>query len=267
MVTEISIIIAALALAAGAVASGLGVIPRDRTWARVLIVVRAIGVVALTVALMGRVVILGQWSPYDQTLSLLGLVLAMLIVHSALAWILKIESTGPLVEVAGLGLLLAGAARVPAGAPPLDCSQRMAPFQIQWALFLLGGGSLLVAGCVALTMVLDKAVQSRGRHLPVAASAELYAFLVQAAGLALVILGSGLAVSLWWAWQTLGTLSSRDPRTEWMVLTWLLTAMSLLAGQLGRHRRRWMVGLAVLAASNTLFGWLFLLGVQGLFAI
>jgi hypothetical protein len=38
----------------------------------------------------------------------------------------------------------------------------------------------------------------------------------------------------------------------------------LLAGQLDRHRRGWVIGLVVLATSNMLFGWLLLVGVQDL---
>jgi hypothetical protein len=43
--------------------------------------------------------------------------------------------------------------------------------------------------------------------------------------------------------------------------------MSLLAGQLERHSRAWVIGLAILAASSGLFGWLLAVSVQGLFEI
>jgi hypothetical protein len=118
---------------------------------------------------------------------------------------------------------------------------------------------------MGLTLILERAVQRRGGNLNLATSDSLYALLVWAARLAFVTLGSGLTVGLWWSWQTLGTLTGGDPRSEWMALAWLLTAMSLLAGQLERHRRWWVSGLAGLAALNVVFGWLLLVGVQALF--
>jgi hypothetical protein len=262
--TEIWTAVAVLSLAVGAIAGGLAAFRRSRVWDRIFAAIRATSVVALTVALLGRVATLGQWSLYDQQLSVLGLALAMLLVHSLLAWLLKGGMTAPLVELAGLGLLIGGAARLPAGTPLLTCPQNMAPLQIQWVLFLLGGGSLLTAGCMGLSVVVGRAVQTRAWKLHLAASEDLYALLVQAAMLALVSLGSGLIVSLWWASQTLGSLTGGDPRIEWMALAWLLTAMTLLAGQLERNARWWVIGLALLAAFNMLFGWLLLVGVQDL---
>lgn len=265
MMAEVWTIVAGVSLAMGVLAGGLVAVRRGRIWTRVFVAVRATSIVALTVALVARVVTLGHWSPYDQGLGLLGLALVMLLVHSLLAWLLKVEIPTPLVELTGLGLLLLGAARLPAGVPLLACPQTVVPFQIQWVLFLLGGGSLLAAGCTGLTVVLGRAADGFGWNLRLAASEDMVVLLVRAARLALVTLGSGLIVGLWWSWQTLGTQTSGDPRADWMAVTWLLTAMSLLAGQLERHMRRWVVGLVVLAASNMLFGWLVLVGVQDLF--
>ena len=257
-------LVAALSLGAGAIVGGLAAFRKEQLWARLFVAVRVASVAALAVALAGRVLTLGWWSAYDWEMSLLTLVLSLLIVHSVLAWFLKAENPGPLVELVGLGLLLVVFVGASVGVPLLTCPQWLAPFQLQWILFLVGGGSLLVAGCMGLTVILYSAVQRRGRSLYLAPSEDLYALLVRAAVLALVTLGSGLTVSLWWAWHTLGTLTGGDPRAEWMALTWLLTAMSLLAGQLDRHRQRWVIALAVVAASNLLFGWLFLVGVQDL---
>jgi hypothetical protein len=117
---------------------------------------------------------------------------------------------------------------------------------------------------MGLTVALARAMEGRGWNPYLAAPEDLCALLLRAAMLALVAIGSGLAVGLWWDWQTLGTLTSGDPRAEWMALTALITAMSLLAGQLDRHRRGWVIGLVVLATSNMLFGWLLLVGVQDL---
>lgn len=262
--TEIWALVTALSLAVGTIAGGLAAFRKERIWTRVFVAVRTISAAALVAALIRRVITLGQWSPYDWELTLLALVLSLLVVHSVLAWLLKAENPGPIVELAGLALLLVGLARLGVSAPLLPCPQGMVPFQIQWILFLLGGGSLLTAGCMGLTVVLYRAVQRRGWSLDLAIPEDLYALQVQAAMLALVTLGSGLTISLWWAWRTLGTLTSGDPRAEWMALTWLLTAMSLLAGQLDRHRKRWVSGLVVVAASSLLFGWLLLVGVQDL---
>ena len=257
-------LVAALSLGAGAIVGGLAAFRKEQLWARLFVAVRVASVAALAVALAGRVLTLGWWSAYDWEMSLLTLGLSLLIVHSVLAWFLKVENPGPLVELVGLGLLLTILVGASVGVPILTCPQWLAPFQIQWILFLLGGGSLLASGCMGLTVILYRAVQRSGRSLYLAPSEDLYALLVRAAMLALVALGSGLTVSLWWAWHTLGTLTGGDPRAEWMALTWLLTAMSLLAGQLDRHRRSWVIALAVIAASNLLFGWLFLVGVQDL---
>jgi hypothetical protein len=262
--TDLWIVVSAFSLAVGAIAGGLAAFQRGRAWDRVFVAVRATSVAALAVALVARVGTLGYWSPYDQELSVLGLALSMLIVHSVLAWLLRAETTGPFVELVGLGLVLVGAANLPIATPLLACPQWVVPSQIQWSFFLLGGGSLLAAGCMGLTVALARAMQSHGWTLHLAAPGDLYALLLRAAMLALVAISSGLAVGLWWAWQTLGTLTSGDPRAEWMALTALRTTMSLLAGQMDRHQRGWVVGLVVLATSNMLFGWLFLVGVQDL---
>lgn len=264
MMADLWSLVAAVSLALSAVAGGLAAFRTDSAWVRIFLGLRVTSMVAVAVALVGRAGTAGGWSPYDPQLSVLGLVLAMLIVHSVLAWLLKAGPTGPLVELAGLGLLLVGAAGLPAGTLPLPCPQEVAWLQIQWALFLLGGGSLLVAGCMGLTLMVDRAVQSRGRSVHLATSENLYTLLVWAVKLAFVTVGSGLTIGLWWAWRSLGTLASGDPRAEWMALAWLLTAMSLLAGQLERHQRWWVAGLAGLAALNVIFGWLFLVGLQDL---
>ena len=264
MMANLWSLVAAVSLALGAVAGGLAAFRRGRTWGPIFVVLRAASMIALAVALVGRAGAAGGWSPYDPQLSTLGLVMAILIVHSVLAWLLKAQTTGPLVDLAGLGLLVAGAAGLPAGTPPLPCPQEVVSLQIQWALFLLGGGSLLVAGCMGLSLILGRAVQSRGRSVHSATSQSLCTLLVWAVKLAFVTVGSGLTAGLWWAWQTLGTLTSGDPRAEWMALAWLLTAMTLVAGQLERHRRWWVAGLAGLAALNAIFGWLLLVGLQDL---
>jgi ABC-type transport system involved in cytochrome c biogenesis permease subunit len=91
--------------------------------------------------------------------------------------------------------------------------------------------------------------------------------LTQAIFLALVALGSGLTVSVWWAWQTAGTLTAGDPREIWMAVTWLTAAMSLVAWQLEGHRGRWAAGLALAAALYVGFGLVFLTYLQSLLGI
>lgn len=267
MTLEIWTIVAALSLVTGAMAGGLAMFRLGPAWDRMFLAARAISTTGVTVALVGSLVAQGGWSPQDPAQSALGLVLVMLILQWVLAWRFKTRNVGPLVESVGLGLLLLGAIDLQTGAPLLNCQQEMALFQIQWALFLLGGASLLLAACMGLTLALGKVLQGLSWDLSLAAPADLYALVVQAAMLAVVALGGGLIVSLWWSWQTLGTLTSGDPREGWMALIWLLTAMSLLAGQLPRHRRRWVVGLAVLAAANVLFAWPLLAGAQGVLGI
>jgi hypothetical protein len=73
----------------------------------------------------------------------------------------------------------------------------------------------------------------------------------------LVVLGSGLTVGAWWTWKTAGTQISDDPRSGWMAITWLVTAMSVLAWRLRQRPTRsgqWAAVLAILAAATAIFG-------------
>jgi ABC-type transport system involved in cytochrome c biogenesis permease subunit len=72
--------------------------------------------------------------------------------------------------------------------------------------------------------------------------------------LALIGLGAGLVTSAWWAWRSVGGLAGDDPRQAWMAITWLLSAMSLLAWQLEAAAARWAAALAGLAATVAIGG-------------
>ncbi len=240
--------IAACALGIAVVADGLAVFGIRGSWSLVTTVGRIAGAVALVLCLIFDVVPLGEWSPFDLQQMALGLALAMLVVHQLLSWRLKISGAGPVVDLVALILVLVAAIPYWSGAPPLTCTQRAIPYQIHWLLFLLGSGGVLVAGNAGLMLALRAGLGRLGWDLLVPSRADLHSLLTQATFLALVTLGSGLTVGVWWAWRTVGTLTGGDPREGWMAIAWLVSAMGLSAWQLQNWRGRWAASLAIVAA-------------------
>jgi hypothetical protein len=262
MMPEIWAGVAVVLLGLAAMAGGLVVFKTGRRWEPIAIGARAAATAVLIVALGLAVVRQGEWTPFDLRQMVLALVVAMLLIHMGLAWRLRIGSAGPVVDVVALLLILIAIAMIQPGAPLLRCVQRALPFQVQWVLYVLGGAAILVAGSAGLVLVLHKATVSRGRVSNLPRLASLYDLLTQATYLALVALGSGLTVSVWWAWRTVGAWPGADPRETWMAITWLLAAMSLLAWRLEGRRGRWVVGLTEVAAASVLFGLLILADLQ-----
>lgn len=246
--------VAACLLSLAVIAGGLAFVRMRGPWDLLAIVARLAGAGALLAAVILAGVAQGEGSLLDLQQVVLALVLALLLIHQVLAWRLRMGSAGPLVDLLALILLLVAALVVSPGAPVLTCAQRMAPFRIQWLLFLFGGGSVLVAGCAGLMLALRNGLVRLGLGLRLPSVVDLHSLLTEATFLALLAIGAGLMVSGWWAWRTVGMLAAGDPREMWMAATWLVTAVSLSAWQLKARRGRWAAGLAVLAAVMVIAG-------------
>ncbi len=254
MMPEIGVALAAFFLAVAAIAGGLTTVRVFGRWGLVVTGARAVAAMVLAAALIYAATSQGEWTPLDPHQMLLGLLLAMLAIHLVLARRLRIGDTGPAVDVVALVLLLGGAFALRPETIALSCFQRALVYHVQWVLFFLGAGSVLVAGSAGLMAALHRISRNRSWNVQLPDRADLYNLLTQALFLALVALGSGLTVSVWWAWRTVGALATGDLHLVWLVIAWLITGMSLLAWQLEAHRERWVAGLATLAAAVVLFG-------------
>jgi hypothetical protein len=257
---------AGLALAVAAVVQGSALRrsgPGRRRWEWLATGARCGGSAALTAAIILAAIAHGQWSPSDLRQVILGLALAILVVYLGLAWSSGASSAGPVVDLVTLVLILVDVIVVWPGGPLLTSAQATVPFQVQWTLFLLGGGAVTVAGSAGLMLVLQPARPGSGNDLRWMHATGTHILLRQATSVALLALGSGLAVSVWWAWRTVGFLTDGDPRVGWVAITWLAAAMSELAwwwdrrspvSDEGGGAGRWAAGLAIVAAAGLLFG-------------
>lgn len=260
-------VVAAFLLTVAAVAGIMALVEARGRWGAAAVGARVAGTVTVALVLGLAVVLQGEWSPLDTWQVVFGLVLAMLSIQMVLSWPLGIGSGGLVVDIVAVVLILLGTVLYRSDAPPLTCAQQAPAFWVQWVLFLLGGGGALVAGCAALMLALHKGLSAWGRGIRQPARGDLYNLLTQAIFVALVALGGGLTVSVWWAWQAAGTLTSGDPRELWLAITWLTAAMSLLAWQLEGHRGRLAAGLALVAALNATFCLVLLPHLQSLLGI
>ena len=267
MTPEIWGMVAVILLGIAAVAGSMALFKVQGQWATIAAVGRATGTASVAITLGLAVMAQGEWSPVETRQVILGLVLAMLCIQMVFSWRLGIRSAGPVLDVVAVALILVGVfMNWPEPQPP-TCAQRSMAFGAQWVLLLLGSGSTLVAGSAGLMLALRKGLAAWGKSPQQPTREELYYQLAQAIFLALVALGSGLTVSVWWAWRTMGTLTSGDPREMWMAIAWLAAAMSQLAWHLEGHRGRWVAGLAFVAASCVVFCLLFLAQLQILLGI
>jgi hypothetical protein len=257
MTPEIWVAIGAVFLGLAIVAGGLAMSAVRGPWDAVAIGARVAALVALIVAMIASAIGQDQWTAAAPQQAMLSLVVAMLAVHLVLAWRLGACSAGPMVDLVALVLGLVGVFAIEAGAPGLGCVQQSSLFQAHLVLFSLGGGSVLVAGSAGLMLALKKGLVWLGRDLRLPGWIPLYALLTQATLLAVVALGAGLIIGVWWAWQTVGLLAAGNPRDAWMAVAWLTTAMSLVAWQLDGRRGRWAAGLALVAAAAVFVGLLF----------
>ena len=245
---------AGVLLAMAAIARVLALFRLRARWDLLILGLRVGATTALAVALVLTVLSNGEWSPVAQRQVVLSLALATLIVHLALVWLCGIDGAGQIVDLVVLTLIIVGTMVIRPGRPPLTCAQCLPPYYVQWVLFLLGAGGVMVAGSSGLLLALRALLANRGWELQLAGRGSLYGFLQQATALALLILGAGLTMATWWAWQTLGRFASGDSREGWMAVTWLLAATSWLAWRLGKRAGRWAAVLAMMAAVVTIVG-------------
>ena len=253
-------------LIAASVAQGLALFkvrPGPRLWDLLAIGARLGGTVALAISLALATVAHGEWSPSDLRQVTLGLAVATLVAHLMLAWRLGTGNAGLVVDVTVIAFILIDATAIQAGGPRLSCAQRAVPYQVQWVLFLLGSGGAVAAGSAGLMRGLYAWLADRHSGLRLPPAVDVEALLKQATTLVLLFLGSGIVVSAWWAWQTVGSLADDDPRVAWVAIAWLLTVMSKLVWRRDKHplgggergnAGRWAAGLAGLAAAAAIFG-------------
>jgi hypothetical protein len=267
MTVEIWGVVAGSLLVVAAAASVLGRFRARQRWELMAGVARLLAACAVAAVLTITILARGEWSPLELQQVTLALIVAMLLVHAILAWRLGITGAGPVVDLVALALILVGAFWLQPGAMPLSCFQRAFPVQVQWGLSLLGAGSLLIAGSAGLMLALRWVLRRVREHVTLPIRKDQYRLLAHATFLALVSLGSGLTVGVWWAWQTVGMLTSGDLREAWLLIAWLVAAMSLLAWQLEERGGRWAAVLAVVAAAIVLFGLLVLPDLQYLVGI
>jgi hypothetical protein len=251
---EIWALFAALLLLVAAAVRCLTPFREGSRWDRIAVAVRAAALLGLVMAVFGLAVAHGGWSPFDIGQVASGLALATLVVYLALRWRLKVDPIAPAVDLLASALALVGVFSAPSRGSVLACAQRMVPFYVQFALFLLGAGGLAVAGSAAVMLALRAALARYGKGYLGALWIDLHVFLKQSSALALVTLGAGLAVSSWWAWRTVGSLTSGVPAEGWIAAAALITAMSLLVRRVGKRWGRWAAGFAVLAAVVSVLG-------------
>lgn len=235
--------------------------PHRRRWGLVALVAELGAVVALAVALVMAALAHREWSPTDLRQVSLGLALATLAVHVGMVIWLRLPEgrsrfgmAGLLVDLIALGLILFGTLTIRPGGPPLLCAQRALPFYLQWILYWLGAGAVVASGSAGLALVLHQELERRRPDLGLPHRSHLCVLLAESTSLALVILGGGLVVGLWWAWRTVGGVTSGDPREGWMAVTWLAAAASFLAWRLEGQSWRWSAGLSMLAAVAVILG-------------
>ena len=246
--------LAALLLLVAAAGGGLALWGARGPWHQASLVARLAAGIALTVALTSAVAGSGMPSPLDLRQVILSLALGGLAADLALAGLLRIEGAGPALDLPVLALVAAALLIAWPAGTPLDCTQRAAPFWLQWAFFLVGAGGALAAGGAGLAWAFQAAFQEARPALQWPPEVESHRLLLAATSLALIGLGAGLAISAWWAWRTVGSLAGGDPRQAWMAITWLFLAMSLLAWQLEGRAGRWSAALAGLGAAATVVG-------------
>jgi hypothetical protein len=256
----------ALLVVAG-VARGLVFFRSQKWWYPLAIGARTGSAIVLAVVLVLSAIDRGYWSPFDLQQAAFSLALAMLCMHLMLSWRCGVDGAGPVADLVALLLVLAGLLLIRPGAPQLTCFQRRAPFYIQWALSLLGAGGVIAAGSAGLQLLLRAGSIRRGWGFRGPSEADLHAFLGHATVWALIALGTGLTVGVWWAWRAMGSLASGDPREVWMASTWLVAGTSLLSWQLKRRSGQLPAGLVVMAAAVAIFGLLAVVDLRSLFAI
>ena len=244
---------AVLLLALAALARILAIIQDQMRWDTLAIGSRAAAAVAVGVALVLSILAGGDGSPLSLGPLSLGLALAISLTHLALIWRLAADGASPVADLLALSVLLGGWVSG-SDAPALTCLQQVLPFYVQWALFLVGVGAALVSGSAGLLLYLHAFLTRGDRASRLPPARDLHSYLGHASALALVALGSGLALGVWWAWRAMGSLYGGEPREIWMASASLISAASLLSWQTGRRSGLGAAGLSVVAAIIGLVG-------------
>lgn len=254
---------ALMAIALVAQALGLSGAFGRRRWPALIVITRVAAAAALAAAMILFAIGEGAWTPFDLRHLTLGLALAALTIHLAIAWGCHTDGAGPAIDLVILVLsLLAVGVRARETPPP--CLQPEILFLAQWGLLVVGAGGAVVAGSAGLMLLLRGFWARIGWDRQSPPGADAGAFLRQATMVTLAALGLGLATSSWLAWTNLGAPIGSDPRFAWMAITWLVSAMSLLAWRLRQRPGRqglWAAILAISAASTAIFGMLAITGI------
>jgi hypothetical protein len=255
---------ALMAIALVAQALGLSGAFGRRMWRWLIIVTRVAAAAALAAALILVATSEGAWKPFDLRHLTLSLALAVLTIQLAIAWGCHTDGAGPAIDLVVLPLsLLAVGVRARESQP--TCPQPEMLFLAQWGLFVVGAGGAVVAGSAGLMLLLRGFWAKIGWNRQLPPRDDVQAFLRQATTLTLAALGIGLVASSWLAWRNVGAPTGGDPRSTWMAITWLISAMSLLAWRLRQRPGRqglWAAILDISAASTAIVGILAITGIS-----
>jgi hypothetical protein len=246
----LALVVGALLLAAIAarVLALLAVGKQPRRWDLLSLAARLLAAVFLAVDLGLLAARYGRWSPLVPAQVALSLGLGILILHLVFRLRYRVDGAGPPADSVALGLVIWMAwAPLPA-AQAQTCAQHLALFQAGWVLFLFGAAGAILMGSTGLVIALHAWLVRRDWDVWLPNQVDVFDFLKGATALTLVVLGAGLLVTAWWAWQTMGLLSSGDPREGWMAVAWIVAAMSWLGWWLSERGSRWAAVLAGLAA-------------------
>jgi hypothetical protein len=258
--------LASVLLLAVSIAGGVRAVSGPhRRWPLIVTGARLGALAALIVAVVLATVAQGGWSPFDLhplAITVAGLALAWGLVLSR-AW--ESMAPDPVLDATVLIVVLITALAIRLGGPPLLCAQRGILFAGQWVLFVMGAGSAVVAADLALTWAIQRF--SPLKAVSWISSGDPGRPLSEAMWVTLLSLGGGLLLSILWAWQTYGSLSTGDPRQAWMAGAWLVAAMSLVAWQLERRNSAWVLLLAGVAGVAALVGLLAVLDLQRLLGV
>ena len=249
MILEFWIALGGSVLLGGAWIARLLYLWRPHTVWRVLApILEAVAGLALVIVLGLSISRQGGWGPDSLRQVSWGLALAVLIVHLASIWLIRVRGAALLIDLIILILALIGTFALPASVTQLDCTQVAAVTTLTWTLLLFGAGASAVAASAALVLLLGPALIRLHIDHQRPGGESLQLLLAQATTLALLALGAGLTLAVWWSWRAIGMLAGSDGRHGWLAIAWLLLVMSSLAWRLSSSSLRWAAGLAVLAS-------------------